>query len=174
MPLWPVCYMVTESVQSSPLNISFFFKFSLIYFVNLTNLRSISLPEYFYKKAGGEWHWLLPWYCMDNFLYAYKNSALVQQQISDPSSIIICMAFHFRQKFNVPFYLLLCTIYPTFCVCHLSLHSRFNFFAFKIQLWFMQHSSFRFRHSTFISSSQVFNSSFKFSGMYIHLFACNI
>ena len=39
---------------------------------------------------------------------------------------------------HVPFYttvyIVLCTIYPTFCVCHLSLHSRFNFFAFNIQL----------------------------------------
>ena len=51
--------------------------------------------------------------------------------------------------FNVSVYIVLCTIYPTFCVCHLSLHSRFNFFASNIQLWFTQHSSFRFRHSTF-------------------------
>ena len=50
--------------------------------------------------------------------------------------------------FNVSVYIVLCTIYPTFCVCHLSLHSRFNFFASDIQLWFTQHSSFRFRHST--------------------------
>ena len=55
----------------------------------------------------------------------------------------------FPPKFNVPFYTVLCTIYPTFCVCHLKLHSRFNVFAFNIQLWLMQHSSFRFRHSTF-------------------------
>ena len=55
----------------------------------------------------------------------------------------------FPPKFNVPFYIVLCIMYPTFCVCHLSLHSRFNFFASNIQLWFMQHSSFRFRHSTF-------------------------
>ena len=55
----------------------------------------------------------------------------------------------FPPKFNVPFYIVLCTIYRAFCVCHLSLNSRFNFFAFNIQLWFMQHSSFRFRHSTF-------------------------
>ena len=55
----------------------------------------------------------------------------------------------FPPKFNVQFYIVLCTIYPTFCVCHLSLQSQFNFFAFNIQLWFMQHSSFRFRHSTF-------------------------
>ena len=55
----------------------------------------------------------------------------------------------FPPKFNVPFYIVLCTIYPTLCVCHLSLHSRVNFFAFNIQLRFMQHSSFRFRHSTF-------------------------
>ena len=33
----------------------------------------------------------------------------------------------FPPKFNVPFYIVLCIIYPTFCVCHLSLHSRFNF-----------------------------------------------
>ena len=51
--------------------------------------------------------------------------------------------------FNVSVYIVLCTIYPTFCVCHLSLHSRFNFFASNIQLWFTQHSSFCFRHSTF-------------------------
>ena len=30
----------------------------------------------------------------------------------------------FPPKFNVPFYIVLCIIYPTFCVCHLSLHSR--------------------------------------------------
>ena len=55
----------------------------------------------------------------------------------------------FPPKFNVTFYIVRCIIYPTFCVFHLSLHSRFNFFASNIQLWFMQHSSFRFRHSTF-------------------------
>ena len=55
----------------------------------------------------------------------------------------------FPPEFNVPFYIVLCTIYRAFCVCHLSLNSRFNFFAFNIQLRFMQHSSFRFRHSTF-------------------------
>ena len=55
----------------------------------------------------------------------------------------------FPPKFNVIFYIVLCTIYPTFCVCHLQLHSRFNFFAFNIQLWLMQHSSFRSQHSTF-------------------------
>ena len=40
----------------------------------------------------------------------------------------------FPPKFNVPFYIVLCTIYPTLCVWHLSLYSRFNFFAFNIQL----------------------------------------
>ena len=55
----------------------------------------------------------------------------------------------FPPKFNVPFYIVLCTISFTFCVCHLSFHSRSNVFAFNIQLWFKQHSSFRFRHSTF-------------------------
>ena len=40
----------------------------------------------------------------------------------------------FLPKFNVPFYIVLCTIYPTFCVCHLNLHSRFSVFAFNIQL----------------------------------------
>ena len=55
----------------------------------------------------------------------------------------------FPPKFNVPFHIVICKIYPTFCVCHFSLHSRFNFFASNIQLSFMQHSSFRFRHSTF-------------------------
>ena len=54
----------------------------------------------------------------------------------------------FPPKFNVPFYIVLCTIYATFCVCHFSLHSQFNFlhstfnfdlcniqvFAFDIQL----------------------------------------
>ena len=49
----------------------------------------------------------------------------------------------FPPKFNVPFYIVLCTIYRTFWVCHLNLHSRFNVFAFNIQLWLMQHSSFR-------------------------------
>ena len=55
----------------------------------------------------------------------------------------------FPPKFNVLFYIVLCTIYPTFCVCHLQLHSRFNVCAFNIQLWVMQHSSFPSRHSTF-------------------------
>ena len=55
----------------------------------------------------------------------------------------------FPPKFNVPCYIVLWTIYRTFYVCHLKLHSRFNVFAFSIKLWLMQHSSFRFRHSTF-------------------------
>ena len=68
----------------------------------------------------------------------------------------------FPPKFNVPFYIVLCTIYPTLCGCHLSLHSRFNFFAFNIQLSFMSHSSFRFRHSIFsLSNSQVFEFDFQ-------------
>ena len=48
------------------------------------------------------------------------------------------------------------SVYPTFCVCHLSLHLRFNFFAFNIHLWFMQHSSLHFRNSTSQSNKQVF------------------
>ena len=40
----------------------------------------------------------------------------------------------FPPKFDVPFYIVLCTIYRTFCVCHLNLHTRFNAFAFNIQL----------------------------------------
>ena len=67
------------------------------------------------------------------------------KRISVPS-----MAFYFRQDSMFHFILYLAqSILATFCVCHLNLHSRFNFFAFNIQLWFMQHSSFRFRHSTF-------------------------
>ena len=62
----------------------------------------------------------------------------------------VCLAFHFRQNSMFHFTLYFTqSVYPTFCVCHLSLHLRFNFFAFNIQLWFMQHSSLRFRHSTF-------------------------
>ena len=57
----------------------------------------------------------------------------------------------FPPKFNVPFYIVLYTICPTFCAC-LSFE-----FALAIQLFciqhstsiYMQHSSFRFRHSTF-------------------------
>ena len=60
------------------------------------------------------------------------------------------MAFHFRQNSMFHFTLYFTQSVLQFVhVCHLSLHSRFNFFAFNIQLWFMQHSSFRFRHSTF-------------------------
>ena len=83
----------------------------------------------------------------------------------------------FPPKFNVPFYIVLCTIYPTFCVCHLILHSRFNFlqstlifnfdlcniqiFAFDIQLFHKKQSSFRIRPSssvecTFIVSHPTF------------------
>ena len=59
-------------------------------------------------------------------------------------------------KFDVPCYIVLCTIYRTFCVRHLKLHSRLNVFAFNIQLWLMQHSSFRFRHSTFLKQQSTF------------------
>ena len=59
-------------------------------------------------------------------------------------------ALHFRQNsiFHFTLYFTQSVLHFVH-VCHLSLHSRFNFFAFNIQLWFMQHSSFRFRHSTF-------------------------
>ena len=60
------------------------------------------------------------------------------------------MAFHFRQNSMFQFTLNFAqSILHFVLICHLSLHSRFNFFAFNIRLWFMQHSSFRFRHSTF-------------------------
>ena len=63
----------------------------------------------------------------------------------------------FPPKFNVPFYIVLYTICPTFCVCHLSLHSRFNFSAFNIQLRFLCNIQvFAFDIQLFISNSQVF------------------
>ena len=46
--------LLGKSVESSHLNISFFFQFALIYFRKLSKLGSIYLPEYFYKKAGGD------------------------------------------------------------------------------------------------------------------------
>ena len=62
----------------------------------------------------------------------------------------------FPPKFNVPFYIVLCILYPTFCVCHLSctrdstfLHPTFNFDLCNIQV-------FAFDIQLFISSSQVF------------------
>ena len=79
----------------------------------------------------------------------------------------------FPPKFNVPFYIVLCTIYPTFCVCHLSLHSRFNFlqstlifnfdlcniqiFAFDIQLFHKKQSSFRIRPSSSVECTFIFS-----------------
>ena len=85
------------------------------------------------------------------------------------------MAFHFRQNSMLHFTFLF-TIHPTFCVCHLSLHSRFNFlhstfyfdlcniqvFALDIQLFHKQ------------ATVKFLNSTFKFSGMHIHCFASNI
>ena len=59
------------------------------------------------------------------------------------------MTFHFRQNsmFHFTLYFVQSIVHFLFVIS--SLHSWFNFFAFNIQLWFMQHSSFRFRHSTF-------------------------
>ena len=59
----------------------------------------------------------------------------------------------FPPKFNVQFYIVLCTIYPTFCVCHLSLQSQFNFFAFNFDLCNIQVLAFDIQ--LFISNSQV-------------------
>ena len=84
---------------------------------------------------------------MKSFITIAASSLCKHEILTDRHNEIYGVPF--PPKFNVSFYIVLCTIYPTLCVCHLSLHSRFNFFAFNIQLWFMQHSSFRFRHSTF-------------------------
>ena len=87
---------------------------------------------------------------------------------------LACVAAYgvpFPPKFNVPFYIVLCTICPTFCVCHLSLHSRFNFlhstfnfnlcniqvFAFHIQLFNKQQSSFRIRPSSSVECTFIFS-----------------
>ena len=81
------------------------------------------------------------------------------------------LGFPFLTKFNVPFYIVLCTIYLTFSVCHWSLHSRFNFFPFNIQLRFMhfpvfafdfqlfhnQQSSFRIRPSSSVECTFIFS-----------------
>ena len=80
------------------------------------------------------------------------------------------MAFHFRQNsmfhFTLYFAQSIQSIlhFVTTCCypqarCHKKLnreceHSRFNFFALNVQLWFTQHSSFRFRHSTFPQKQQ--------------------
>jgi len=66
-------------------------------------------------------------------LSAYYLVRVYQLQ-SARRSVAVLYGVPFPPKFNVPFYIVLYTIYPTFCVCHLSLHSRFNFFAFNIQL----------------------------------------
>ena len=87
---------------------------------------------------------------------------------------LACVAAYgvpFPPKFNVPFYIVLCTICPTFCVCHLSLHSWFNFlhstftfdlcniqvFAFVIQLFHKQQSSFRIRSSSSVECIFIFS-----------------
>ena len=87
---------------------------------------------------------------------------------------LACVAAYgvpFPPKFNVPFYIVLCTICPTFCVCHLSLNSRFNFlhstfnfnlcniqvFAFVIQLFHKQQSSFRIRSSSSVECIFIFS-----------------
>ena len=51
------------------------------------------------------------------------------------------MAFHFRQNSMFHF-----TLYFAYCILHFVF---VIWVALAIQLWFMQHSSFRFRHSTF-------------------------
>ena len=87
---------------------------------------------------------------------------------------VIGYVVSFPPKFNVPFYIVLNTIYPTFRVCHLSLHSRFNFFSFNIQLSFMQHSSFCFRHSTFHKQQSSFRIPPSSSVVCTFFFASNI
>jgi len=62
----------------------------------------------------------------------------------------------FPPKFNVPFYIVLYTIYPTFCVCHLSLHSRFNFLHSTSNFDSCNIQVFAFDSQLFISNSQVF------------------
>ena len=68
------------------------------------------------------------------------------------------MAFHFRQNSMFHFTLYFTQSVLQFVhVCHLSLHSRFNFFAFNIQLRFMCNIQvFAFDIQLFISNSQVF------------------
>ena len=62
----------------------------------------------------------------------------------------------FPPKFNVPFYIVLCTIYRAFCVCHLSLNSRFHSLhsTFNFDLCNIQVCTFDIQ--LFISNSQVF------------------
>ena len=87
---------------------------------------------------------------------------------------LACVAAYgvpFPPKFNVPLYMIvLCAICPTFCVCHLSLHSPFNFllstfdfdlcsiqvFAFVIQLFYKQQSSFLIRPSSSVECTYIF------------------
>ena len=72
----------------------------------------------------------------------------------------------FPPEFNVPFYIVLCTIYRAFCVCHLSLNSRFHFLHSTFNFDLCNIQVFAFDIQLFISNSQVSNSIFKFSGMY--------
>ena len=88
------------------------------------------------------------------------------------------MTFHFRQNsmFHFTLYFVQSIVHFLFVIS--SLHSWFNFFAFNIQLWFMQHSSFRFRHSTFHKQQSSFlirsSSSVECTTHYILFFASNI
>ena len=88
-----------------------------------------------------------------------KLSRRKRKVITTSLACVAAYGVPFPPKFNVPFYIVLCTICPTFCVCHLSLHSWFNFlhstftfdlcniqvFAFVIQLFHKQQSSFWIR-----------------------------
>ena len=100
--------------------------------------------------------------------YSHSFHGWYRQQPACPSNLFIprgqsvsghlvqAYGVPFPPKFNVPFYIVLCIIYPTFCVFHLSLHSRFKFLhpTFNFDLCNIQ--VFAFDIQLFISSRQVF------------------